>query len=286
MDLIISVGHTLIGKGTGAVGFLNESVCTREIGERVKAILEARGHNVIYLRVDQSNNDLYDRVSKANASNGTLFVEIHLNAGGGVGCEVYTYGAKEVKEARQVLNNIVALGFRNRGIKDGKNLYVIKNTNMTAMLIECCFVDTKEDADRYNPDLIAWAIANGLSVEGKIDTTIISKPIVNQQLINQGNSWVKKLQETLNRVYNSGLVVDGIVGSKTLGACRVLQYGSTGDFVKVIQEKLNSLGYNTNGIDGLYYNGTVNAVKAFQRDNGLSVDGILGQQSYSVLLRK
>ncbi|MNP78498.1 N-acetylmuramoyl-L-alanine amidase [compost metagenome] len=64
-------------------------------------------------------------------------------------------------EAIAVLNSIVELGFRNRGIKDGKNLYVIRKTNMTALLIECCFVDTKEDADRYNPDAIAKAIVKG-----------------------------------------------------------------------------------------------------------------------------
>jgi len=54
---------------------------------------------------------------------------------------VFTYGGKEVPEARAVLNNIVALGFTNRGIKDGSNLYVVKHPSAVSMLIEVCFVD-------------------------------------------------------------------------------------------------------------------------------------------------
>jgi N-acetylmuramoyl-L-alanine amidase len=296
MDLIISDGHTLIGKGTGAVGFLNESICTREIGERVKNILEARGHNVTYLRVDQSENDLYDRVSMANASNGTLFAEIHLNAGGGLGTEVYTYGAKEIPEARQVLNNIVALGFKNRGIKDGKGLYVIRNTKMTAMLIECCFVDTKEDADRYNADNIALAIANGLVGDGTIIDMLEPNHLFNPgkiekptQVINNAyNGYitgedVKMLQAEINKQFNKGLAVDGLIGPKTLAELPIVKQGAKGNITFVIQELLKKKGFNLNS-DGAFGPITDSMVKQFQSNVGIGSDGIVGPVTWKKLL--
>ena len=41
------------------------------------------------------------------------------------------------------------MGFINRGIKNGSNLYVIRRTNARAMLVEVCFVDTRSDVDLY-----------------------------------------------------------------------------------------------------------------------------------------
>lgn len=57
------------------------------------------------------------------------------------------------------------LGFINRGIKNGSNLYVIRRSNARSMLIEVCFVDTESDADLYNKvgaDRIAEAISDAI----------------------------------------------------------------------------------------------------------------------------
>ena len=54
------------------------------------------------------------------------------------------------------------------------------------------------------------------------------------------------------------------------------KYGSRGDEVRQIQTKLKRWGYYTGSIDGIYGNQTLNAVKYFQRKNGLTVDGIAG----------
>ena len=94
-----------------------------------------------------------------------MVVSIHANAGGGKGTEVFTYKAKEVTQARAVLNNLVALGFSNRGIKDGSGLAMVKRPKATAMLIEVCFVDTQSDVDLYNSirvEKIANAIVSGI----------------------------------------------------------------------------------------------------------------------------
>lgn len=57
------------------------------------------------------------------------------------------------------------------------------------------------------------------------------------------------------------------------------KYGSTGDEVKSIQRKLTSLGYYKGAIDGIYGSGTKAAVTAFQRNCGITVDGICGSQT-------
>ena len=53
-----------------------------------------------------------------------------------------------------------------------------------------------------------------------------------------------------------------------------LQVGSRGDRVRALQEDLNALGYSTNGIDGIYGQGTKRAILAFQQEHGMPVTGI------------
>ncbi len=59
--------------------------------------------------------------------------------------------------------------------------------------------------------------------------------------------------------------------------------GSTGDVVRQIQTKLRSWGYMTAATDGIYGPKTVEAVKYFQRKNGLTVDGICGTRTLAAL---
>lgn len=59
----------------------------------------------------------------------------------------------------------------------------------------------------------------------------------------------------------------------------VSKYGSTGDEVKSIQRKLSSLGYYKGSVDGIYGNATKSAVTAFQKNCGITADGICGNQT-------
>lgn len=63
----------------------------------------------------------------------------------------------------------------------------------------------------------------------------------------------------------------------------VLQNGSRGDDVKNVQEMLDKLGYNTGGADGIFGKNTQAAVIQYQRDHGLQVDGIIGNQTLTTL---
>ena len=64
---------------------------------------------------------------------------------------------------------------------------------------------------------------------------------------------------------------------------RVLQKGSRGEDVRALQTRLQELGYDPGGADGIYGSGTREAVKAFQKRNNLSIDGVAGPQTQEKL---
>lgn len=64
---------------------------------------------------------------------------------------------------------------------------------------------------------------------------------------------------------------------------RMLKKGMKGEDVQTMQVYLNALGYNCGTADGIFGNKTVEAVKAFQSAEGLTVDGIAGQQTLDIL---
>ena len=63
----------------------------------------------------------------------------------------------------------------------------------------------------------------------------------------------------------------------------VYKQGSSGDAVRTIQQKLTNWGYLNDKIDGVYGSKTAEAVKAFQRKNGLTPDGITGPATLKAL---
>lgn len=65
----------------------------------------------------------------------------------------------------------------------------------------------------------------------------------------------------------------------------VLKYGSTGDYVKELQTGLKTLGYDIGywGVDGQFGNDTKNAVIKFQTDKKITIDGIVGNETWNAL---
>lgn len=225
-------------------------------------------------------------MQQANREDLDLFIAIHFNAGGGQGIEVYTYEGRQYQDAIDVCNNISALGFNNRGVKAGTGLYVIRKTKAKSMLIEVCFVDT-EDANKYlevGYKEIAKAIVDALD-NHVVTNPIVSAPIVETKPVNV-DEWVRELQHECNKQGFSNQKVDGIAGPATLAGCPVVRKGAKGNVTKLIQKRLLSLGYKLPkwGADGGFGDETVEAVKSLQTDKGLSVDGIVGQDTWRKLL--
>lgn len=94
---------------------------------------------------------------------------------------------------------------------------------------------------------------------------------------------IKGFQTELNKQFNAGLNVDGIWGPKTRAATVNVYKGAKGNLTKNIQGMLFSKGYDPKYLDGVFGNATANAVLAFQRDNGLTRDGIVGKKTFEKL---
>lgn len=96
---------------------------------------------------------------------------------------------------------------------------------------------------------------------------------------------VKCLQKALNISYNKKLVVDGIIGTKTKTTFKniILKKGMKNYVILAVQIALYCRGYEPKGIDGIFGNGTYNAIVQFQKDNFLKVDGIIGKQTIEKL---
>ena len=191
MKINVHAGHNPDGKiGCGAIGFLKESTENRNVKNEVIRLLRALGHEVFDCTVDNgtsAKNVLTNIVKKCNANAVDLDVSIHFNAGAKdskgngktTGTEVYIYNSnsKAKPYAQNVARAISALGFKLRDdavkddVKNASYLYVLKNTNAPAMLIECCFVDDKDDVQLYDCKSMAEAIVFGITGQKYIEPT-------------------------------------------------------------------------------------------------------------------
>lgn len=285
-------GHAPAGKkGSGAVGIVNESIVDREIKDAVIAKLRALGHTVYDCTCENGGSAtevLKDICNKANAHTVDLDVSIHLNCynGSAKGTEVLVYklGGKAEQYAKNIVNSIAELGYTNRGVKVRNDLYYLKHTKNTALLIETFFCDNQEDVNRYNLDAMANAIVKGIIGE-VTSSTEVPTPQPSEPTKPSGyDEWVARLQQELNYQFKRGLTVDGLKGPNTLNACPTVKKGAKGNVTRLIQERLNSVGFSL-GVDGIFGTATYKAVKVFQRNRGLSQDGIVGKNTWNWLLK-
>ncbi|MBW4595296.1 MAG: N-acetylmuramoyl-L-alanine amidase [Brasilonema angustatum HA4187-MV1] len=166
MKIGIDIGHNC-PPDTGCKGIKCEDDLNLNVGNKVIEKLKTLGHQVVPCQptnADTVKASLTKRCATANAANVDIFVSIHFNCFNGQanGTEVYAMSEVGKKIAKSVLDEIIKLGFNNRGIKDGSKLFVLKNTIMPAILIEGCFVDSQKDMKLYNEEAMANAIVQGL----------------------------------------------------------------------------------------------------------------------------
>ena len=292
-------GHT--EKATGASALIDELTEDRKVTAAVIKYLRELGNEVLDVTppvnyTSDEYEDLAYGVNKANEWGADLFVSFHFNKAydsynGALGSEVCVYSTHEI--AQRVVNALGYLGFKNRGQKVRTNLYELKHTNMKAMIVETCFIEATEDVELYKklgPDsigkAIAEAIANGKSAENT--TTVKNEEIIKpvQTPTSNTDDWVARLQAECNKQGFSNQKVDNYPGPNTLAGCPTLKKGTKGKITKLAQEKLISLGYDLGiyGADEVFGTATYNAVVKFQKDNGLTTDGIIGQNTWRKLL--
>lgn len=173
----VHAGHCPQGKGaSGAVGFLKESVEDRIVKNEVIRLLKAEGHTAHDCTCDVSTTKsgcLAKIVAKCNAHTVDADASIHLNSGrndskgdgdtGGVEVFVYSKSSKVYDMAARICKEISKeLGIRNRGVKIKTDLYVLRSTKAPALLVECCFVDDKDDYEKWDAKRCAKAIVKGM----------------------------------------------------------------------------------------------------------------------------
>lgn len=166
MRIAIAGGHSAYARG--ASGYLDEYDCDRAFVSRLIDAFNAQGWCVTDCTNDGGDEraELREECRIANSSGADLFIAVHFNSGGGTGTEVWHYpGSSATGYAEDVSRELAsALGLPNRGAKGTTGLYVINHTDMPAILIEVCFVDTEADAEAWHST--TWEDLCGAVVRG------------------------------------------------------------------------------------------------------------------------
>lgn len=149
----------------------------------------------------------------------------------------------------------------------------------------------------YEGKYIMWQHTSSGKVNGistNVDMNILYKdlPVINNNDNNNSKTnnleIIKSLQKALNKDYNCGLDVDGIIGPLTTKAVNnnMVRNFTVGEFAKWVQERLIAKGYSLNefGVDGRYGNESEKKVKEFQANCGIDVDGIVGINTVNRLI--
>lgn len=211
-------GHNKIVPG--AAKFLNEVTEDRKVKSALIELLDDAGHTVYDCTDDVGKTvgaNLANIVAKCNKHTVDYDVSLHLNSGrkdskgdgktGGVEIFIYDNDLKDV--AKAVADAIAKeFGYALRsddttpsgcaGVKISKGLYVLRNTKAPAMLIECCFVDDKDDAKVWDAEKCAAAIYKGLTGKAATTSTTPSGTSSADHGGTPGHYWATMRMEYLN----------------------------------------------------------------------------------------
>ena len=249
-------GHS--DRDPGAVGYEQERSLNVAVTNHMNAYLLANYECEV--KSNPGNvSDLSVICAEANKLGAALFVSNHFNAGGGDGYECYVYS-----EARRPLGQIFekhvkAAGQNSRGVKVKPAFIVLNSTDMPAILNEGAFVDNKKDIQDWNDDA---------------------------ELKKLGIAYAKAAAEYLKLEPKSAPVEPAAPDTVTV-KLEVLKKGSAGDQVETLQRILKSYGYDlgsTCPFDGDFGSKTDAAVRSYQKKNGLTSDGVVGEKTWKKLL--
>ncbi len=179
IKIYIDQGHNPRSPNTGAEGNgLREQDITYEVGQQLAALLRQNGNFEVRLsrptpdtQLGNSNSgSLVERVRDANSWGADYFISIHTNAAESPqanGTEQLVY--RTAGEAYQLALNIgrelsSTVGIRNRGVVARPGLYVLRRTQMPAVLSEIAFITNPREAALMSerPDLFAQGIYRGI----------------------------------------------------------------------------------------------------------------------------
>ena len=155
------------GHGGSAVGLDGsyEKDDNLRLAQEVAKALKKSGVNVIMTRSDDSDTQLDSRSKIANKAKADIFVSLHRNS------TANPNTTKGIEAADDILSNLEEVGITaNRGVRIGTqgdsddDYAVIRDTDMTSMIVEMGFMTNQDDLDYFNENLenYAKAISNGV----------------------------------------------------------------------------------------------------------------------------
>lgn len=167
MVVCVNAGHCP-GMDPGACGkYSEEADIVKYVGEVVCRDLEAAGIRTIFVQDDA----LSEICAVANRNKADIFVSIHCNSAGNKeakGTETFFYAGSSKSErlAGFIQNQLIStMNSVDRGLKSGNHLYVVRNTNMPAVLTELGFISNEAEEKYLNEhkQVMAHAIARGVT---------------------------------------------------------------------------------------------------------------------------
>lgn len=181
--IFIDQGHNPSNPNAGAeANGVREQDINYAVGKELEALLLANGNFEVQLsrptpetqlgspQATDSNASLRARVQAANAWGADYFISLHCNANpdpSASGSEAYVF--RHAGEAYPLAEDILrglheATGLPNRGVMINPGLYVLRRTQMPAVLVEMGFITNPEEARLLSqrPDLFAKGIYNGI----------------------------------------------------------------------------------------------------------------------------
>jgi N-acetylmuramoyl-L-alanine amidase len=197
LKVFIGVGHGGSDPGAVANGFKEKDV-NLVIATACAEELERHGVSVLMSRKKDDNESLTEKINECNAFNPKLALDIHNNAGGGDGGEVYhhykggtgkTLALNILKEmfvagqnAHSITPNKYETGAKIKKNSSGKDAFVfIRNTVAPAVIVECAFLDNKKDLQIIDTaaeqKAMGIAIAKGVLKTLGIVYKAVEKPV-------------------------------------------------------------------------------------------------------------
>lgn len=187
MRIVIDAGHGPNTPGKRSPdGTLREyqfnSVVARYVADELLHGYE--GVEILLTHADDRDVPLKERTDKANNWKADLFVSIHANASGNdwnsaQGIETYVYTTRPpaaVKLASAVQRHLIrATGRPDRGVK-AENLHVLRETKMTAILVECGFMTNRQEVELLKSDEYRRKCAAAI-VQGIVETYGLRKKL-------------------------------------------------------------------------------------------------------------
>ena len=173
--VVIDPGHGGEDPGKVGVNDVLEKDINLQIGMKVKTLLEGEGVQVIMTREDDNvpkikREDLEERIALINEVNPDMVICIHQNSFTDptvAGAQVFYHGSSEIsREIAQILQEeLWAMdGEHKREIKGNENYYMLSETKVPTVIVECGFLSNQDDAEKLKTDEYQNEIANAINM--------------------------------------------------------------------------------------------------------------------------